>query len=271
MSKCSVTNKAASVRQRLLNLAKASGRPFNEVLQHYALERWLYRLSRSEHAERFVLKGALLLRVWDVAVGRPTRDIDLLARTSNDLDSVRTVVEAICGTSVEDDGMEFDSNSVTTERISEDADYEGVRATFGGSLGTARCPMQIDMGFSDVVTPRPVEIDYPTILDLPAPHLRAYIPAPGNALGIESAIDTSPERARHTSPGRCPGPGVWTFWAGGMGGDYAARRRIWFRSTSKSIFRALSGLVPASSLSFAIRSRHEARRRRLLCQAGGCM
>ena len=174
MSKRSVTNQAASVRQRLLNLAKASGRPFNEVLQHYALERWLYRLSRSEHAERFVLKGALLLRVWDVAVGRPTRDIDLLARTSNDLDSVRTVVEAICGTSVEDDGMKFDSNSVTTERISEDADYEGVRATFGGLLGTARCPMQIDMGFSDVVTPRPVEIDYPTILDLPAPHLRAY-------------------------------------------------------------------------------------------------
>jgi predicted nucleotidyltransferase component of viral defense system len=174
MSKRSVTNKAASVRQRLLNLAKASGRPFNEVLQLYALERWLYRLSRSEHAERFVLKGALLLRVWDVAAGRPTRDIDLLARTSNDLDSVRTVVEAICGMSVDDDGMEFDSNSLTTERISEDADYEGVRATFGGSLGTARCPMQVDMGFSDVVTPRPVEIDYPTILALPAPHLRAY-------------------------------------------------------------------------------------------------
>jgi hypothetical protein len=83
-------------------------------------------------------------------------------------------VKAICDTCVEYDGMEFDSNSVTTERISEDADYEGVRATFDGLLGVARCPMQIDMGFSDVVTPRPVEIAYPTILDLPVPYLRGY-------------------------------------------------------------------------------------------------
>jgi len=174
VSKRAVTNKAASVRQRLLNLAKASGRPFNEVLQHYALERWLYRLSRSEHAERFVLKGALLLRVWEIPAGRPTRDIDLLARTSNDLESIRITVAGICGTSVDDDGMLFDAESVATERISEDAHSEGVRATFGGALGTARCPMQIDMGFSDVVTPGPVEIDYPTILDQPGPHLRAY-------------------------------------------------------------------------------------------------
>lgn len=174
MSKRSVTNQAASVRQRLLNLAKSSGRPFNEVLQHYALERWLYRLSQSDHAASFVLKGALLLRVWDAPVERPTRDIDLLARTNNDLNSVRRVVQTICGTLVPDDGMIFDANSVATERISEDADYEGVRATFNGILSAARCPMQIDMGFSDVITPGPVEIGYPTILDLPAPHLKAY-------------------------------------------------------------------------------------------------
>ncbi len=174
MSKRPVTNTAASVRQRLLNLAKASARPFNEVLQHYALERWLYRLSRSEHAERFVLKGALLLRVWDIPTGRPTRDIDLLARTSNDLESIQRIVKAVCETPVDDDGMEFHGESVATERISEDADYQGVRATFDATLGAARCPMQIDIGFSDVVTPGPVEIDYPTILELPAPHLRAY-------------------------------------------------------------------------------------------------
>lgn len=174
MSKRTVTNPAASVRQRLLNLSRATGRSFNEVVQHYALERWLYRLSRSKHTDRFVLKGALLLRVWDTPVGRSTRDIDLLARTSNDLESIRSTVASICATSAESDGMEFNGESVATERISEDADYQGVRATFHGSLGTARCPMQIDMGFSDVVTPGPVAIDYPTILDLPAPHLRAY-------------------------------------------------------------------------------------------------
>jgi predicted nucleotidyltransferase component of viral defense system len=174
VTKRPVTNTAASVRQRLLNLARANGRSFNEVVQHYALERWLYRLSRSEHAARFVLKGALLLRVWAVPVARPTRDIDLLARTSNDLDAVRRVVGDICKTAVEPDGMEFDPGTVATERISEDADYEGVRATFQGLLGTVRCAMQIDMGFSDVVTPGPVEVDYPTILDLPSPHVRAY-------------------------------------------------------------------------------------------------
>lgn len=167
-------NKAASVRQRLLNLAKASGRPFNEALQHYALERWLYRLSRSEHAQCFVLKGALLLRVWDIPVTRPTRDIDLLARTGNDLESTRHMMKAICETIVDDDGMRFNGESVTTERISEDADYQGVRAKFVGTLGTARCPIQIDLGFSDIVTPGPVVITYPTILDLPAPRLRAY-------------------------------------------------------------------------------------------------
>ncbi len=174
MSKRTAINKAASVRQRLLNLVKASDRSFNEALQHYALERWLYRLSRSEHAEHFVLKGALLLRVWDMPVARPTRDIDLLARTSNDMESIRLMMEAICETIVDDDGMQFEGDSVTTERISEDADYEGVRAKFVGTLGTARCPMQIDLGFSDVVTPGPVEINYPTILDMPAPHLWAY-------------------------------------------------------------------------------------------------
>ena len=122
MTKRPVTNTAASVRQRLLNLARANGRSFNEVVQHYALERWLYRLSRSDHAARFVLKGALLLRVWAVPVARPTRDIDLLAHTGNDLDAIRGVVGDICQTAVEPDGMEFDPGTVVTERISEDAE-----------------------------------------------------------------------------------------------------------------------------------------------------
>jgi len=54
-------NMAASVHQRLLNIAKQSNRRFNDLVQHYALERWLFRLSRSAYGERFVLKGALLL------------------------------------------------------------------------------------------------------------------------------------------------------------------------------------------------------------------
>ena len=144
------------------------------MAQHYALERWLYRLSCSAYADRLVLKGALLLRTWGIPAVRPTRDIDLLARASNDLDAIRQMVADICEAEVEADGMSYDPTAVATAGISEDADYRGVRATFSGELGTARYPMQIDLGFSDVVTPPPVEIEYPTLLDLPAPHLQTY-------------------------------------------------------------------------------------------------
>jgi len=174
MTKRGTTNIAASVHQRLLNLAKAGGRPFNELLVYYAIERFLYRLSISRHAESFVLKGALTLLVWQTPVTRPTRDIDLLGSTSNDLEAIRKLVSELCQQTVEDDGLVFDPASVTTSRIAEDADYEGVRASFQGRLGNARIAMQIDIGFSDVITPAPVAITYPVILDQPAPHLMAY-------------------------------------------------------------------------------------------------
>jgi predicted nucleotidyltransferase component of viral defense system len=157
-----------------LNGARQTGRPFNDVVQYYADERWLYRLSKSPHGGRFVLKGALMLVVWDTPITRPTRDIDLLGRVSNDLESIRSQMAEICRTSVEDDGLVFDAESVTTERIAEDADYEGVRSKFRGHLGTNRIAMQIDIGFSDVITPGPVRISYPTILDQPAADLQAY-------------------------------------------------------------------------------------------------
>src|ERR1700690_3349635 len=96
MTKRAITNQAASVHQRLLNLAKGSGRPFNELLQYYAIERFLYRLSISKYRNQFVLKGALMLMVWRTPVTRPTRDIDLLGRISNDLDVVRAVIAEVC-------------------------------------------------------------------------------------------------------------------------------------------------------------------------------
>lgn len=167
-------NIGASVHQRLKNAAKDSGRSFNDLAQYYALERWLYRLSKSHHADSFVLKGALMLVAWRAPILRATRDIDLLARTKNDLDSIKTIIAEVCREEVPDDGVVFDPESVTTERIAEDADYEGVRAQFRGHLATTRLAMQIDMGFNDVVTPAPIEISYPTILDYPAPLLRAY-------------------------------------------------------------------------------------------------
>lgn len=167
-------NLAASVHQRLMNEAKRSDRPFNELLQYYTLERFLYRLSRSPHAAKFLLKGALMLRAWGIPQSRPTMDIDLLGRTDNEIDRLVSLMREVCGQAVEPDGLTFDPAGVRGERITEGAEYEGVRVTFRGQLGNARVPMQIDIGFGDVVTPAPAAIELPTILDLPAPRLKGY-------------------------------------------------------------------------------------------------
>jgi hypothetical protein len=164
----------ASVRQRLLNRAHTEGRPFQELLQYFAMERFLYRLARSSFAGRFILKGALLLTAWKAPITRPTIDIDLAGRTSNELEHIRAVVAELCRLNIEPDGVEFDPASIEVQRIKEDAEYEGVRVRFHATLAKARIPMQIDVGFGDVIVPRPIEVEYPAMLEFPAPVLRAY-------------------------------------------------------------------------------------------------
>lgn len=168
------TNLPASVHQRLLNRARESGQSFNHLLQHFAMERFLYRLSKSEHAGGFVLKGALMLAVWRIRQTRPTLDIDLLGRGSNSVDGLVSMVRSVCEQQVEPDGTSFDSDTVIGERIAEEAEYEGVRVRFKGSLGNAVVPMQADVGFGDVVVPAAEIVEYPTLLDFPAPRLRGY-------------------------------------------------------------------------------------------------
>lgn len=165
---------SASVRQRLLNQSRAQNRPFQELLQYFAMERFLYRLARSPYADRFILKGALLLTAWRAPQSRPTMDIDLAGRTDNQLDHIKEVVGAVCESTVDPDGIEFNRASIEVSRIKEDADYEGVRVRFHATLARARIPMQLDIGFGDVITPGPTEIEYPTLLNFPAPVLRAY-------------------------------------------------------------------------------------------------
>jgi predicted nucleotidyltransferase component of viral defense system len=164
----------ASVRQRLLNRARAEGRPFQELLQYFAMERFLYRLAKSSFADRFVLKGALLLTAWKAPVTRPTIDIELAGRTSNELEHIRSVIAELCQLNPEPDGVEFDSASIEVRRIKEDAAYEGVRVRFNATLGKARIPMQVDIGFGDVIVPKPIEVEYPAMLEFPPPVLRAY-------------------------------------------------------------------------------------------------
>jgi predicted nucleotidyltransferase component of viral defense system len=174
MSQKNIKNVAASVRQKLLNKSKELSRPFNELLQYYGLERFLYRLSASSYQDKFVLKGALLFTVWRQSSIRSTIDIDLLGKVSNDPDDIVRVFKEICNAKVEDDGLQFEDTSVTAEQITLDADYQGVRAQLYGYLGTARIRVQVDIGFSDVITPGSEVSDYPTILDLPVPRLSCY-------------------------------------------------------------------------------------------------
>lgn len=169
-----MNNVAASVRARLLNVAKAQGVDFNQVLVRFALERILYRLSQSEHADRFLLKGALLFALWYDMPHRATRDADLLGFGASDLESVAQTFRDIASVSV-DDGIVFDPASVVAEEIRKDAGYAGARILISGELAKARCKTQVDIGFGDAVTPGPIDATYPVLLDdLPAPHLRTY-------------------------------------------------------------------------------------------------
>ncbi|MDO8691348.1 MAG: nucleotidyl transferase AbiEii/AbiGii toxin family protein [Dehalococcoidia bacterium] len=169
-----IKNTAASVHQRLLNKAKESSRPFNEFLQHFAIERFIYRLSKSPHADRFILKGALMFLAWSGLRSRPTMDIDLLGRIENSLEVIVVAMKEACGMDVEVDGMSYNTETVTASRITEHAEYEGVRIRVQGSLGNARVSLQIDIGFGDVIVPGPCKVAYPALLDFPAPELNGY-------------------------------------------------------------------------------------------------
>ena len=167
---------SASVHQRLLNIARKTDRPFDEVLQYFAMERFLYRLSQTEHVNSFVLKGALLFRIWGTPDSRATRDIDFLAYLDNSPDNLAAIMHGVCAVESVDDGLVFDPETVEAQGIKEDADYEGVRIRFRGQLGNARIHMQVDVGFGDIVHPDAVLADYAALLDLPAPSLRMYPP-----------------------------------------------------------------------------------------------
>ena len=165
---------AASVRARLLNIAKNQGTDFNQILVRFALERLLYRLSQSEHADHFLLKGALLFTLWYDIQHRPTRDADLLGFGSSDLELIAKNFRNIASVAV-NDGIIFDPTSVLVEEIRKDAGYAGARVLINAELSKARCKTQIDIGFGDAVTPGPIQALYPVLIDeLPAPNLRVY-------------------------------------------------------------------------------------------------
>ncbi|MDM7950540.1 nucleotidyl transferase AbiEii/AbiGii toxin family protein [Hydrogenophaga sp.] len=167
-------NLAASIRARLKQRADARKQDFNLTLTHYGLERLLYRLSISPHADNYLLKGALLFSLWYDQPHRPTRDADLLGFGPDDIDTAVAVFREICVMEVED-GIAFDTASVKGSVIRKEAGYGGVRIDLLAKLDGARITLQVDIGFGDAVTPAPELVSYPVLLeDLPAPQLRSY-------------------------------------------------------------------------------------------------
>ena len=170
----SPSNIAASIRARLLNKARTEKLDYNLLLTRYALERMLYRLSISEQRDQFLLKGALLFDLWFDVPHRPTHDADFLGSGSAEIPHLEALFREVCQIEVED-GIVFQPESVKAAEIRKEANYAGVRVTLMGLLDSARCPVQLDIGFGDAVVPGPEEVHYPVILgEMPEPHLRVY-------------------------------------------------------------------------------------------------
>ncbi|CAH0310452.1 hypothetical protein SRABI118_04765 [Massilia sp. Bi118] len=167
-------NVSDSVLAKLKTKAKQENVDYQQMLTRYGLERMLYRLSRSEHARSFLLKGAMLFNLWFDMPHRPTTDVDMLGFGTHGLDALANIFKDVCAVACED-GIVFDPGTVQAEEIRKDANYEGVRVTFLGLINRVRCPIQVDIGYGDAVTPQALEIDYPVLLaDMPSPTLRAY-------------------------------------------------------------------------------------------------
>ncbi len=174
MSMANPKNLPASVRQRLLNVAKTTDEEFQALLTRFALERLLYRLGESRHRNALVLKGAFLFLAWGEAASRPTKDIDFLATGDAEVERYVDLIKDVCTVTDSSDGLEYHADTFRGEPIREQALHDGIRIHLLATLDNARIPLQIDVGFGDAIDPDPVEISYPTILDLPAPSVRAY-------------------------------------------------------------------------------------------------
>jgi predicted nucleotidyltransferase component of viral defense system len=167
-------NLAASVHQKLLNLAHSRKEDFQQVLIRYALERFLYRLSKHSSGRKFIVKGAFLFEIWGRHAYRQTRDVDFLGFGDPSPERLRDIFSSICRQPVRPDGMNFDSKTVRAEEIREDNVYGGIRIRLTGYLGSAQVRLQFDAGFGDEVIPAPEEKTFPSLLPFPAPHLKVY-------------------------------------------------------------------------------------------------
>jgi predicted nucleotidyltransferase component of viral defense system len=188
-------NMGASVRTRLLALAKERGQTFDLLLTRYVLERLLYRLGTTQYRERFVLKGAMLMTTWFGTPFRPTRDLDFLGFGDSEPAKVLGAFREICGVTA-DDGVTFDLGALEIEHIRDEAEYGGLRLKTYAEVGGARVRVVIDVGFGDAVEPAIGELEYPVLLDLPAPKLRVYPPETVIAEKFEALVKLGQANSR---------------------------------------------------------------------------
>ncbi len=174
MTKSPPRDVAASVRARLLRLARERGEDVQLMLTRYANERLLFRLASSRHAQRFVLKGAALFTLWTGRPHRATRDIDLLGFGEPGVDHMREVFADVLAVDVPDDGVRFDPRTLAVGLIREEQAYGGVRVEFIARITNAQVRLQVDVGFGDAITPAASLVEFPPLLDFPPPRLRAY-------------------------------------------------------------------------------------------------
>lgn len=167
-------NVEASVRDRLLNVMSDSGQDYNVLLTRYAIERLLYRLAASQYRSQFILKGAMLFAAWQHTPHRVTKDVDLLGFGDSTPETLKAIFAEICAEPVIEDGVLFDPSTVHAEPIRSQEMYAGVRVTMHGSLGNAKLHVQVDVGFGDSFAVEPVDLSFPSLIEMPAPAIRAY-------------------------------------------------------------------------------------------------
>lgn len=189
-------NVPQSVHQRLKNLAREQGTELNRLLERYAGERFLYRLGISPEVDRFTLKGAALFLIWAGEELRATRDVDLLGTGDDDHEAIRAAITTVCAVPCPEDGLVFDPESIRVQAIRDEQEYGGVRVRLQATLGPAVLPLQVDIGFGDVITPERAEAAYPTLLDQPVPRLWTYPRETFVAEKFEAMVRLGPTNTR---------------------------------------------------------------------------
>jgi predicted nucleotidyltransferase component of viral defense system len=185
-----------SIRQRLLNMSRERNEDFQLILIRFALERFLYRLSKSRYAEQFILKGAFLFSLWTNYRYRPTKDLDLLGVGDRSPVNLEKIFREICGIKVDPDGIAFDENSVTVSEIREEQEYGGNRIRLTGFLGKAKVSLQIDVAYGDAVTPEIEENDFPSMLEMSSPRILTYPKETVVAEKLQSMIHLGMQNSR---------------------------------------------------------------------------